>query len=93
MAKFGEIINANVPVLICFYSQQNNTETNLNDVFSILKDKVKVIKIDILKNRPLVEALRIDNLTFVIYKNSEMQWREEGDQKAIELLKLLQGYI
>lgn len=50
MTKFGELINAETPVLIDFYSDWNAIENNLDTLRSVaaaLGEKAKVIKIDI----------------------------------------------
>ena len=56
--------------------------------------KGKVIKIDVDKNQKLSEALRVRVLpTFMIYKFSEMVWRQSGVQDANTLISLLQDHI
>ena len=98
MAKFGELINSDIPVLIDFYADweadSNNFHSILRDVAAALGDKAKVIKIDIEKNEVLANALRIKgNPTFIIYKEGEMKWRQSGDQDANTLISLVQQYI
>jgi len=59
-----------------------------------LGDKGKVIKIDIDKNQKLSEALRVKVLpTLMIYKFSEMVWRQSGEQDANTLISLLQDHL
>ena len=47
MEKFGDIINVNTPVLICFYSEgiENSLrmDSELREVSAALKDRVKVL--------------------------------------------------
>lgn len=97
MAKFGEIISIDKPVLIDFDTHLNVLNTNveiLRDVVAALGDKAKVIKIDIRKNEALADALRITgNPTFIIYKNAEIQWRQTGEQDANTLISLVRKYI
>ncbi len=98
MAKFGELISVEKPVLIDFYSDWNDggesTIGTLRDVAAALGDTAKVIKIDIKKNEILAEALRVKgNPTFMIYKNGEMKWRQTGFQDANTLIGLVQQYI
>lgn len=97
MTKFGEIISIDKPVLIDFYSDWGNDESNLNtlrNVASVLGENAKVIKIDIEKNELLAEALRVKgNPTFMIYKNGEMKWRQTGIQDANTLIGLVQQYV
>ena len=67
MSKFGELINAQVPVLIDFYTEWNESSVSMHpvirDVAAALGDKAKVIKIDVDKNQELAEALRIKGLS------------------------------
>ena len=99
MAKFGELISIDKPVLIDFYTDYNNTTTEntfdtLRDVAAALGDSAKVIKIDIEKNEILADALRVKgNPTFIIYKNGEMKWRQTGLQDADTLIGLVAQYI
>lgn len=98
MAKFGELISSNIPVLIDFYTEwEENSETAqhvLRDVAAALGDRAKVIKIDIEKNESLANALRIKgNPTFIIYKEGEMKWRQSGNQDANTLINLVQQYV
>lgn len=98
MSKFGELIEAPVPVLLDFYTEWNEQSTAMHpvirDVAAALGDKAKVIKIDVDKNKDLAEALRIKGLpTLMIYKNGEMKWRQSGEQDANTLIGLIQEYI
>lgn len=98
MAKFGELISSEIPVLIDFYAEWEEDSTNfhatLRDVAAALGDRAKVIKIDVEKNEILANALRIKgNPTFIIYKDGEMKWRQSGNQDANTLINLVQQYV
>ena len=98
MAKFGELINDEIPVLIDFFARWEEPKEKLNDVLrdvaAALGDKAKVIKIDIDKNETLANALRIKgNPTYIIYKKGEMKWRQSGEQDANTLINLVQQYL
>ncbi|MFA5297230.1 MAG: thioredoxin family protein [Lutibacter sp.] len=99
MAKFGELIGSEIPVLIDFYAEweeekSDGVHTILRDVAAALGDKAKVIKIDIGKNETLANALRIKgNPTFIIYKDGEMKWRQSGNQDANTLINLVRQYL
>ncbi len=98
MAKFGELISSNIPVLIDFYAEWEDTTDDLHsvlrDVAAALGDKAKVIKIDVDKNETLANALRIKaNPTFIIYKEGEMKWRQTGEQDANTLIGLVEKYV
>lgn len=98
MSKFGELITGNVPVLLDFYADWNDSSTSMNpvlrDVAAALGEKARVVKIDIDKNQELAEALRVKGSpTLMIYKNGEMVWRQTGEQDADTLIGLLQEYF
>ena len=63
MSKFGDLIDANIPILLSFYTDSNDPSMEmhpvLRDVAAALGDTGKVVKIDLDKNPILAEALRI----------------------------------
>ncbi|PHS10842.1 MAG: thiol reductase thioredoxin [Kordia sp.] len=98
MSKFGELIDVSVPVLLDFYTEWNEHSVAMHpvvrEVAAALGDKAKVIKIDVDKNAPLAEALRVKGLpTLMIYKGGEMKWRQSGEQDADTLIGLIQEYL
>lgn len=98
MSKFGELLDEKTPILLAFYQQEESSmidiDRTLKGVAAALGDKGKVIKIDVDKNQKLSEALRVRVLpTFMIYKFSEMVWRQSGVQDANTLISLLQDHI
>ncbi|MFN4199028.1 MAG: thioredoxin family protein [Flavobacterium sp.] len=98
MSKFGELINAPVPVLIDFYTEWNESSVNMHpvirDVAAALGDKAKVIKIDVDKNQELADALRIKGLpTLMIYKEGQMVWRQSGELDANTIIGLVKEQI
>ena len=98
MSKFGELIDGNVPVLLDFYTDWNESSSSmhpvLRDVAAAVGDKGKVIKIKVDKNNELAQALRIKGLpTLMIYKSGEMVWRQSGEQDANTLINLIKEFI
>ena len=98
MSKFGELIDGNVPVLLDFYTDWNESSSSmhpvLRDVAAAVGDKGKVIKINVDKNNELAQALRIKGLpTLMIYKSGEMVWRQSGEQDANTLINLLNEFL
>ncbi|MFY0484056.1 thioredoxin family protein [Flavobacterium sp. PLA-1-15] len=98
MSKFGELINAEIPVLIDFYTEWNEQSLSMHevirDVAAALGDKAKVIKIDVDKNQELADALRIKSLpTMMIYKDGQMIWRQSGELDANTIIGLVQEQI
>ncbi|MDT0675091.1 thioredoxin family protein [Autumnicola musiva] len=97
MSKFGDLVDTNIPVLLDFYTDWNDSSKAmhpvLRDVAAALGDEARVVKIDVDKNAQLAEALRVKTLpTLMIYKSGEMKWRESGGQEAGKLIDLLKEY-
>lgn len=98
MSKFGELINARIPVLIDFYTDWSEPSVSMHpvirDVAAALGDKAKVIKIDVDKNKELADALRIKGLpTLMIYKDGQMVWRQSGELDANTIISLVQEQV
>lgn len=98
MSKFGELIDVEIPVLLDFFTEWDETSKAmhavLRDVAAALGDKARVIKIDVDKNKELSEALRVKSLpTLIIYKNGEMKWRQTGEQDANSIINVVQQYV
>ncbi|WP_396178238.1 thioredoxin family protein [Flavobacterium sp.] len=98
MSKFGELISAEMPVLIDFYTEWNEQSIAMHeiirDVAAALGDKAKVIKIDVDKNQELADALRIKGVpTLMIYKSGQMVWRQAGELDANSIINLVQEQI
>ena len=97
MARFGDLIDIEVPVLLEFYIKKDQISNTmypvLKDVADALGKKAKVIKIDLEKNNKLAEALRIKGApTLMIYKRGEMKWRQSGDEDANSLIGRLKEF-
>ena len=98
MSKFGELIDSELPILLDFYTDWNESSTSmhpvLKDVAAAIGDKGKVIKINVDKNNELAQALRIKGLPrLMIYKSGEMVWRQSGEQDANTLNNLINEFI
>lgn len=98
MSKFGELINLEVPILLDFYADWDDSSKAmhpvLRDVAATIGDKGKVIKINMDQNNELSEALRLKGLpTLMIYKSGEMVWRQSGEQDANTLINLINDFI
>ena len=98
MSKFGELLDEKIPILLAFFRSQEEASQDMNpilkDVAAAMGDKGKVVKIDVDKNQQLSEALRVKVLpTLMIYKFSEMVWRQSGEQDANTLISLLKDHI
>ena len=98
MERFGDVITANTPVLICFYSEGIEDSLHMNavlrEIVSILKDRIKVVKIEVNKNQELSKALKINTLpTVIIFNKHSLIWRGEGFQDSDVLLMELNKFL
>ena len=98
ISKFGELIDEKAPLLLAFYSKDdelsNTMHPVLKDVAAAIGDKGRVVKIDVEKNNKISDALRIKVLpTLMIYKTGEMVWRQSGEQDANTLIGLMKEYL
>ena len=98
MARFGDLINVKVPVLLEFFTEWDETSKIMHpvvkDVAAALGDKAKIIKIDVEKNNKLADALRIKGVpTFIIYKSGEMKWRQRGEESANTLINRVKKFF
>ncbi|MCL5127568.1 MULTISPECIES: co-chaperone YbbN [unclassified Algibacter] len=98
MSKFGELIDVDIPVLLDFFTEDNEESKAmhvvLRDVAAAIGNKAKVIKIDVEKNQELTEALSVKGLpTLIVYKDGEMKWRHSGQQDANTLIDIIEQYV
>lgn len=93
MAKksFSEIIQSQTPVLVDFYADWcgpcHAIAPILKEVKRELGDKVKIVKIDVDKNKQLASKLQVRSIpTIMLFQNGELKWRAMGVQPK-EVLK------
>ena len=94
MSKFGELINAQVPVLIDFYTEWNEASVSMHpvirDVAAALGDKAKVIKIDVDKNQELAAMQQVRGVpTMMLYQNGQQLWRQSGVLSKEEIIQII----
>ena len=94
MASFKDAISGDTPVLVDFHAEWcgpcKMMPPILSQVKDTLGDNVKIIKIDVDKNKALAEAYAVRGVpTLVIFKNGKLAWRESGVRQASELIELL----
>ena len=97
MEKFNELIQSTKPVLVDFYAAWCGPckimKPRILDVAERMGDNVKVVQIDVDKEKELATRFRISSVpTLIIFKNGKQQWRQSGIISALALMKLLQEY-
>ena len=89
--SFREIINSDTPVLIDFFATWCGPCHAYSPILQRLKsemgDQLRLIKIDVDKNRELSEKLGVRAMpTTIIFQNGEIKFQAAGVQ-SIEVLK------
>ena len=94
MSSFNDIINKDKPVLVDFFATwcgpcQTMTPI-LKEVKEDLGDNVKIIKIDVDKNKALATKFQVRGVpTFMIFKNGKKLWHEAGTKTAAQLEEII----
>ena len=97
MEKFNELIQSPKPVLVDFYAEWCGPcqimKPRILDVAERMGDNIKIIQIDVDKEKELATRFRIASVpTLIIFKNGKQQWRQSGIISSHALMKLLQEY-
>ena len=81
--NFNQIIKGEKPVLVDFHAEWcgpcKTLSPTIKEVASELKDKLKVIKIDVDKNNQLAQRYNVRSVpTMILFKNGRTAWRQSG---------------
>ena len=92
MAAFKDIIDSDTPVLVDFFAEWcgpcKMMPPILKEVKSTLGDQVKVLKIDVDKNKKVVSNYQIQGVpTLILFKGGKVIWRKSGVIPATELVE------
>lgn len=98
MAKFGRLIDSELPVLLGFYDKSDGTlptlDSFLNDVMQELEGRVKIYKIEAGENPDLVNALKVKDFpSFVVYNEGKMVWRNNKEVNGMRLVEVLEHFL
>ena len=95
--KFSEIIASDKPVLVDFFATWCGPCKALAPILergkSDLGDTLTIIKIDVDQNNNLSTTYQVRGVpTLMLFKNSELKWRQSGVIEAADLKKIIQQY-
>ncbi len=91
---FGDIIKGDKPVLVDFHAEWCGPCKMMKPVLEKLRqlmgDNIRILKIDVDKNRPIATSLNISGVpTLVLFKNGETLWRQSGVHSAKQLQSII----
>ena len=98
MSKFNEIVNSDKPVLIDFSAEWcqpcKMMPPILKDVKKQLGDKIRILKIDVDKNPAIAQKHQIQSVpTMMVFKNSNIVFRQSGVMQAGQIVQMLQSFL
>jgi thioredoxin 1 len=96
-ASFDSLIKGSQLVLVDFYATWcgpcKAMGPILEQVASSVKEKAKIIKIDVDKNPAAASTYRVQGVpTLVLFKEGKILWRQSGVVQAHELEKLIHQF-
>jgi thioredoxin 1 len=95
-AKFSELIQGEVPVLVDFTAEWcgpcKMLKPVLEDLKSKMGDKVRIIKIDVDQNPAIASSYQIQGVpTVIVFRNGSMKWRQSGVLSANDYMRAIES--
>jgi thioredoxin 1 len=96
--KFKDLIGSSQPVLVDFYATWCGPCKALSPVIKEVKaelgDSMKVLKVDIDKNKSVAHKYKIQSVpTLAIFQRGKMIWRESGMKTKSQLVKIARQHL
>ena len=97
-AKFNEIIQSNQLVLIDFFADWcgpcKMMSPVLQEVKGILRDDLKIIKINVDQHQDLASEFMVRGVpTLILFKSGKMLWRQSGVLSVKDLVSIVQNHL
>ena len=88
--NFKELIKGETPVLIDFYADWCGPCKTLGPILKEVKeglgDKVKILKVDVDKNKALASKFQVRGVpTMILFKDGIQVWRQSGVMSTIDI--------
>lgn len=98
MASFKEIIDPETPTLIDFHATWCGPCKAMAPVLDQLKNEmgsnVRILKIDVDKNPEIAQKYQVRGVpTFILYKGSELRWRQSGGMDLQTLKSKIKPFL
>lgn len=95
-SSFGELINADKPVLIDFYATWcgpcQMLAPILKEVKDALGDSVSIVKVDVDKNQDLAAMQQVRGVpTLILYQKGQLLWRQSGLVSKEQLVQTIEA--
>lgn len=92
--SFGDIIKGDKPVLVDFHAEWcgpcKMMKPVLEELRQMMGDNIRILKIDVDKNRPIANSLNISGVpTLILFKNGQTLWRQSGVHSAKQLQSII----
>ena len=93
-SSFDKIIDSDTPVLIDFFADWCGPCKSLAPILKQVKeemgDAVKIVKIDVDKNKSLATKYQVRGVpTLILFKKGKQVWRESGVFQKEQLLQII----
>jgi len=98
METFSKILKDEKRVLVDFFAEWcgpcKSMAPELKKFADTHKEKVRVLKVDIDKNRATAEQFNIQGVpTLMLFKNGKVLWRQSGAMNAKQLSDIIKSKI